>query len=105
MALSSTPPGRSGSSSSSSSWSSSASSAEVSRARAVARLLVGLVVGALLALDDLVTAACGAAPVGPRLRRAAARARWALADRYRAARHPDVVDAQVVDDTELRRWL
>lgn len=88
----------------SSSGASGASSGRVRPARVLLRMVRRLVVDGLLLVDDLVTAVCGAAPLGPRVRRAAARVRWAVADRYRAAADPDVVDAEVVE-TDLRRWL
>lgn len=75
------------------------------RLAAVVRVLAGLLAAAVLAADDLVTAVCGAAPLLPRMWRAAVRARRALADRYRAAQDPDVIDAEVIEDTGLRRWI
>lgn len=51
------------------------------------------------AVDALVTALLGVAPLGPRLRRAGR----VLADEYRAG-HAGAVDVDVVDDNEPEVW-
>lgn len=65
------------------------------RGRSVLRGLLGVVVLFLTALDALVTAVLGWAPLTPKLREI----RQVIADEYRAASH-GAVDADVIGEDE-----
>ncbi|WP_017559073.1 hypothetical protein [Nocardiopsis baichengensis] len=69
------------------------------RLRSALAIAAFLAVLALTALDALVTAAAGTRPLTLSVR---AFLRW-LADAYERAAHPEVIDAEVIDEEEVRR--
>ncbi|MFD0774707.1 hypothetical protein ACFQZ2_12285 [Streptomonospora algeriensis] len=66
--------------------------------RTVLRLAAGVAVLAVTAADALASAAAGTRPLTLRARS------WvrSLADAYERAAHPEVIDAEIVDDDEER---